>query len=685
VKIRAICPGCGISKRIPAGAAGRYVRCPNCGRKFQTPEAQAETDKTDSLSSFELLHADEFDCELKPLSDEQKVDRALLEPVDKPARTDTPSVATAWTHALDRDRARAHRSTAEGPLSREQEPEPDESDEVYEVNRARGPGAPLEMLDQVGRFKITGLLGEGGFGRVYRAYDPQLDREVALKMPRFTKNKAAEQERFLREAKAAARLRHPGIVMVYDSGEAEAGIFIASEYVEGCSLEVLIKDDLPPFRQAARWIRDLARAVHYAHTQGLIHRDIKPGNIIINRKGKPRLTDFGLAKRVGSESASDSSASLVSVDATVTTEGTIVGTPAYMAPEQARGDSRAVGRASDQYSLGAVFYEVITGRPPFLGKTVFELLSQLVDRKIEPPRPQTLNSTVPAELEAICLRALAYEPGQRYASCGELAEDLERFLAGEPVTAIPQEPKAGWVQWNRRWLGLALSLGVVATCQLVLLFISVDRGVVAAGELVLLAGFGLTVYGLRLIQLKRRIERQENELRQWKEELRQKELRTDCRFDRLKGLEKCAREQIEQGVLLLARALIKAIESGDQRLERKVGADLLQWMRKVDEPPDLKLPRADWWATVERLIRPREGQLHGQASSGQRDETTIRRSTGEDLSEAERKDGIQLSAVVITRMEINERGEFQTLDHAWKQRRDQLFDLIGLSQINSAS
>ena len=289
-------------------------------------------------------------------------------------------------------------------------------------------------LGRIGRFQLRAVLGQGGFGRVYRAHDPQLDREVALKVPRFAPDEPEQVERFLGEAKAAARLRHPNLVAVFESGRDGDDYYIVSEFVEGLPLSERLRHDPPDFRQAAAWVRDLARALAYAHGEGIIHRDIKSANVLIDRDGRPQLTDFGLAKRVGE-------------DATRTADGAVLGTPAYMAPEQARGDGAAVGPHSDQFSLGVVLYELLARRLPFDGPAHALLLQVLAD---DPPPPSRFNPAVPRDLEAICLKAMAKEPARRYGGAAELADDLDRYLAGAPIRARRPGLRERAGRWLRR-------------------------------------------------------------------------------------------------------------------------------------------------------------------------------------------------------------------------------------------
>jgi hypothetical protein len=321
--------------------------------------------------------------------------------------------------------------------------------------------AAQPALGRIGRFELRAVLGQGTFGRVFRAYDPQLEREVALKVPRFGPDQPGQVERFLGEAKAAARLRHPNVVAVFESGRAGDEYYIASEFVEGRPLSDVLRESRPDFAQAARWVRDLARGLAYAHAAGVIHRDVKPANVLIDRAGRPQLTDFGLAKRVGD-------------DATRTADGTVLGTPAYMAPEQARGDLAAVGPHSDQYGLGVVLYELLAGRLPFAGPP-HAVLAQVTGE--DPPPPGRFNPAVPRDLEAVCLKAMAKEPARRYAGAAELADDLDRYLAGEPVRARRPgvRDRAGrWLRRHRQAAGLAA--GVAAAVLLTLAAVWWDGG-----------------------------------------------------------------------------------------------------------------------------------------------------------------------------------------------------------------
>lgn len=278
----------------------------------------------------------------------------------------------------------------------------------------RKAAATAEFPKRIGRFEILAILGQGAFGKVYRARDPHLDREVAIKVPLL--ETPDDIARFRREAKAAATLHHPNVCPVYEVGEDESGSYIVMAYVDGKTLADHLKERKEPLpaRQAALIIRKLALALEVAHAKGIVHRDLKPGNVMIDRERKDVIiTDFGLARR------------RTNGDAFQTKEGMVMGTPAYMAPEQARGDVQAVGPASDIYALGVILYEMLAGRPPFSG-SIAEVFGQLMH--VVPPPPSELRPGVDRRLDAVCVKALAKEPGNRFKSMKELADALDRVL-----------------------------------------------------------------------------------------------------------------------------------------------------------------------------------------------------------------------------------------------------------------
>jgi len=329
-------------------------------------------------------------------------------------------------------------------------------DRTKDAGADPGGEGPNENRPLMGRFEILDDLGSGGFGFVVRARDLLLGREVALKMPLPERALGAgDVHRSLREARAAARLDHPNIVRVHDAGElGPLGYFIASEFCEGVSLRTWLKaqDQPVPVRLAACWIAALADAAQHAHDRGILHRDIKPDNVILAGSSRPdelvpRLTDFGLAKLV--EEAGDETRSEARL-----------GTPHYMAPEQAAGRKNEVGPATDVYALGATLYEVLTGRPPFRGETDQETLRLVLES--EPVSPRSLRPGIPRDLETICLKCLRKEPGRRYASAGALHDDLRRFLDGIPITARPVSPAEKAWRWCRRKPTLAGALFLTA-------------------------------------------------------------------------------------------------------------------------------------------------------------------------------------------------------------------------------
>jgi tetratricopeptide (TPR) repeat protein len=286
-------------------------------------------------------------------------------------------------------------------------------------------------------YQILGVLGHGGMGVVYQARQTALNRLVALKMLLAGAHASPLQlARFRTEAEAVARLQHPNIVQIYEVGLLAGLPYFSLEFVDGGSLEKKLAGKPLPIREAAKLIRTLAGAMHYAHQHGIIHRDLKPANVLLSADGTPKVTDFGLAKKLDAAEASH------------TRTGTLMGTPSYMAPEQARGGSKEVGPLADVYALGAVFYELLTGRPPFQAATILDTLDQVQHQ--EPVPPTRLQPKVPRDLETICLKCLQKEPAKRYADAQALADDLTRFLEDRPIRARPVGRTERLVRWCRK-------------------------------------------------------------------------------------------------------------------------------------------------------------------------------------------------------------------------------------------
>lgn len=315
---------------------------------------------------------------------------------------------------------------------------------------------PIADGDTFGNYELLAEIGRGGMGVVYRARQRDLDRIVALKMIRSSRSASAEEvRRFHLEARAAGKLRHPHIVGIHEVGEHAGQPYFTMDCVDGTSLAEHLAENGPLEPEAAAALLvPVARAVHYLHQQDIVHRDLKPGNILLDRDGTPCVTDFGLAK-------------LFAADSTDKRTGTIIGTPSYMAPEQATGRTSQIRPQSDIYSLGAILFEMLTGRPPFRENNPLDTLVQVIEG--EPPAPRSLNPKIPRALEWICLRCLEKDPGRRYATAADLADDLERYLRGELVEARAHGPWDRLRRWARREPALAShlagTLGALAVVQ----------------------------------------------------------------------------------------------------------------------------------------------------------------------------------------------------------------------------
>jgi TolB-like protein/Tfp pilus assembly protein PilF len=335
----------------------------------------------------------------------------------------------------------------------------DDSGNVDEISRDNAKTASgvkeavraATMLGELGDYELLEEIGRGGQGVVFRARQKRLNRTVALKVISLGQwASKAHLKRFRREAEAAASLDHPCIVPIYEVDERDGSCYFSMKFVEGGQLDEVTRREPMPIRRAVELIAKVARTVHYAHEHGILHRDIKPGNILLDAKGEPHLTDFGLARLVESESS-------------VTHTLDILGTPSYMAPEQAVGNNAAVSSVTDVYGIGAVLYQLLTGHPPFAGGTTYETIKLLEDT--EPRQPRLLNPKIDRDLSTICLKCLEKDPKRRYSSALALAEDLERWLKHEPIlarrTGIFARGKK-WVQRNPTSALLAASLIALA-------------------------------------------------------------------------------------------------------------------------------------------------------------------------------------------------------------------------------
>jgi WD40 repeat protein len=390
MKLKAQCPKCDSSLSIQPEYVGRKVKCPGCQHSFTLTSARGSSTDT-------ILQAAELQT------------------------TSTGEPASAVRSGSSKDQASF---SAEATLIQS------------------------GSKEKLGRFELLSVLGQGGFGRVYKAYDPQLDRHLALKVPTFGPEDASKAQRFQAEAKAAGRLRHPNIVPTFETGRVGTQYYIASQFIDGRPLNAVIKDGPVSIRDAALWTSRIARALDYAHQMRIVHRDVKPHNVMLDERREPQLMDFGLAKRLND-------------DAAMTTEGSLLGTPAYMAPEQARGNHAEVGPHSDQYAAGAILYELLTGKRAFEGAP-HSVLAQILSTDPVPPR--RISSNIPADLESIAQKAMSKEITGRYSSCGALADDLDRWLAGEPTLARPLSYRERAVRWRRRNPAIAaLAGGLVLT------------------------------------------------------------------------------------------------------------------------------------------------------------------------------------------------------------------------------
>jgi len=309
-----------------------------------------------------------------------------------------------------------------------------ESSDANAALRVKKAPRPAKTLANFGDYELLEEIGRGGQGVVYRAHQKSLNRTVALKVIGLGHwATQAHLKRFRLEAEAAASLEHPGIVPIHEVGERDGSCYFSMKFIEGGQLDEMVRHEPMPIRRAVELIAKVARTIHYAHERGILHRDIKPGNILLDAKGEPHLTDFGLAR-------------LVETESTVTRTMEVLGTPSYMAPEQAVGNNSAVSSVTDVYGLGAVLYQLLTGHPPFAGGTTFETVRLVLDTN--PRKPRLWNSKLDRDLETICLKCLEKDPKRRYASAVALADDLERWLKHEPIRAR----RTGLITRGRKWV-----------------------------------------------------------------------------------------------------------------------------------------------------------------------------------------------------------------------------------------
>jgi TolB-like protein/predicted Ser/Thr protein kinase len=325
------------------------------------------------------------------------------------------------------------------------------------ANGSRATAFDTEIPGILGDYELLGEIGRGGQGVVYRARQKSLNRIVALKVVKTgERTTPARLKRFRLEAEAAASLDNPNIVPIYEVGECSGSCYFSMKFIEGGPLDELFKGEPMPIRRAAELVAKLARAVHYAHGRGILHRDIKPGNILLDAKGEPHLTDFGLAR-------------LTETDSTVTRTIETLGTPSYMAPEQALGHNNQLTHAMDVYGLGAVLYHLFTGHPPFVGGTTYETIRLLLET--EPRQPRLWNPKIDRDLATICLKSLEKNPQYRYASALALAEDLERWLRHEPIKARRTGILSRGKKWGQRnplaAVAIALSVALAACLSVI--------------------------------------------------------------------------------------------------------------------------------------------------------------------------------------------------------------------------
>ena len=435
----------------PSAPSDKTVRKPTDEATRQLPSAPSDkTVRKPTDEATRQLPSAPSDKTVRKPTDEATLQRPIA-PSDKTVRKPTDEAT------LQVPQTRRHGASGQAPSGQK---------------TVRRPGADStadsessQALKTFGEYDLLSVIAKGGMGVVYKARQRRLNRIVAIKM--ILAGQLADEadvERFYIEAEAAANLKHPNIVGIYEIGDVDGQLFYSMEYIEGQSLAQLITGAPIAPRKAAGYVKTIAEAMEYAHQQGILHRDLKPSNVLIDQDGRLHVTDFGLAKRVESQSQ-------------LTLTGTIVGTPSYMPPEQARGEIESVGVTSDVYSTGAILYELLTRVPPFHAANPFETIRQVLSA--EPAAPRLINQSIPQDVETICLKALQKERPKRYQTEGELAAELGRFISDQPILARPIGRLARTWRWCRRNKTVASLLGLAAFC-LVVAIVSLAVGYVRA-------------------------------------------------------------------------------------------------------------------------------------------------------------------------------------------------------------
>ncbi len=438
-------------------------------------------------------------------------------------------------------------------------------------------------LRYFGDYELLEEIARGGMGVVYKARQSTLKRIVALKMI-LTGQLAGSDDvkRFYAEAEAAAKLEHPNIVPIFEIGQAESQHYFSMSFVEGESLAQRVVREVIAPKEAAKIMHKVALAIAYAHVEGVVHRDLKPANILLDKSGDPHVTDFGLAKTFESTGeASDSASNL-------TATGQVLGTPSYMPPEQARGGAKEIGPLADVYSLGAVLYCLITGRPPFQAASPLDTLLQVIER--DPVGPRSLNPAVPRDLETICLKCLEKDPARRYGSAKAFADDVERWLRGEPIQARPAGVWERTLKWAKRRPATMTVLGVTAVAILCLLYVggalwlsTLERASLAdalEGQVEQTQ----TAHNLTKGALAKAEQAERDEAAARKKAERQA---ADRLFEQ--SLAKCLPEDPRVGLLWLVRSLDEATKIGAPDLEQSCRRQLAAWSRNL-HPPRFVLP-----------------------------------------------------------------------------------------------